>query len=306
MTSPGVTEAESVRAIATCLDVGINFLDTAYAYGRAGESDRRIADAIAGRREEIVIATKIGLSFGPNGERILDGSPSTLYRQCDESLRRLRTDRVELLFLHEPDPKVPIEESALALRGLMDAGKARAIAISNCKGDELERFAEVCPTAAVQLPFNMLRRVVDPDVLARSRRYGASILAYWPLMKGLLAGRLPRDHVFDPSDGRRKYASYQGAEWNRNVDLVEALGEVARLEGLSVVELVLRWTIHQPSIVAAIVGAKRPDQVVENARGLGPPLARDTLRAVEAALAAHEASLVGSTGDVSSKAPRAG
>jgi aryl-alcohol dehydrogenase-like predicted oxidoreductase len=127
MTSIDVTEEDSLATIAACLDAGVNFIDTAYCYGPAGESERLIARALGSRRDEAVLATKGGIAWGPNRQQIIDGRPATLRRQCDESLRRLATDRVELLYLHAPDPKVPIEESAGALRRLHDEGKTRAV-----------------------------------------------------------------------------------------------------------------------------------------------------------------------------------
>ena len=190
MTTPGVTDAESVRTIHECLDLGINLLDTAYAYGQRGESDRRIAAALGSRRDEMVIASKVGLSWDAQGNRAIDGRAATLKRQCEESLDRLNTDRIDLLYLHAADPNTPLEESADALRALKDEGKARALGFSNCTLEQLRIFHTVCPATAVQVPYNMLMRGIEADLLPWCRRHGTSVMVYWPLMKGLLAGRL--------------------------------------------------------------------------------------------------------------------
>ncbi|HXT57867.1 MAG TPA: aldo/keto reductase, partial [Pirellulales bacterium] len=196
ITSVGVTEANSLATIERCFDLGINFLDTAYCYGRDGESERLIRRAIGSRRNEMVIATKGGIHWGPDGKQAKDGRPETLRRQCDESLRRLGTDRVELLYLHAPDPNVPVAESAGGLRELMDAGKTRSVGVSNATLAELEEFSAVCPLAAFQPHYNMLQREIEIDALPWCQACNVSVMVYWPLMKGLLAGKLPRDHVF--------------------------------------------------------------------------------------------------------------
>jgi aryl-alcohol dehydrogenase-like predicted oxidoreductase len=213
MTSPDVTDAESLATIHACFDLGINFLDTAYCYGASGESERLIARALVGRRDEMVIATKGGIHWGPDGSQILDARPATLRRECEESLRRLGTDRVELYYLHAPDPRVPLAESAGELARLRNEGKTRADGVSNVDFEQLQQLAAACPLAALQPPYNMLQRQIEEAVLPWCRQHDVAVIVYWPLVKGLLAGKLPRDHVFDTRDGhvsRRRVASQSG------------------------------------------------------------------------------------------------
>lgn len=285
MTSPGVTDENSLATIEACFDLGINHLDTAYMYGRHGESERLIARALGGRRDEMVIATKGGLHWDENGTRAHDGSPATLRRECEESLRRLRTDRVELYYLHAPDPKVPIAESAGELKRLMDEGKTRCAGVSNVDVPQLEAFAAECPLAAYQPPYNMLQREIEADTLPWCRMHGVAVLVYWPLLKGLLAGKLRRTDVFAQGDNRRKYAAFQGEEWQRNHDLVDKLRRIAAGAGRSVAELVVNWTIHQPGITAAVCGAKRPDQIRETAVAANWELTGEQMAAIDQALA---------------------
>ncbi len=265
MTSLGVNDADSRATIAACLEAGINFLDTAYNYGPTGESERLIAAALGRQREQMIIATKGGLHWGPNGERIHDARPETLKSECDESLRRLGTDRVELLYLHAPDPQVPIADSAGALAELLAAGKTRSVGASNVSLEQLQQFAAACPVTACQPKYNMLQREIEEDIVPWCVAQQVSLVVYWPLMKGLLAGKLPRDHHFDPADGRAKYPMFQGEEWHKNQDLVDALRVIGSDAGKSVAEVVINWTIHRPGITTALCGAKRPDQLRDNA-----------------------------------------
>lgn len=285
ITSIGVTEANSLATIERCLDLGINFLDTAYCYGRDGESERLIRRALGSRRDEMVIATKGGIHWGPDGKQAKDGRPETLRRQCDESLRRLGTDRVELLYLHAPDPNVPVAESAGGLKELMEAGKTRSVGLSNATPAQLEEFAAVCPPAAFQPHYNMLQREIEADTLPWCRARNVSVMIYWPLMKGLLAGKLPRDHVFAPGDGRAKYPMFQGEEWRKTQDLLDELRAIAAEAGRAAAQLVINWTIHRPGITAALCGAKRPDQIEENAGAAGWRLNEAQLARIDAALA---------------------
>jgi aryl-alcohol dehydrogenase-like predicted oxidoreductase len=285
MTSSGVNEADSLATLGACFELGVNFLDTAYCYGAAGESERLIARAIAGRRDEMVIATKGGLHWGQDGQQVRDASPARLKRECDESLRRLETDRVELYYLHAPDPKVPVAESAGALRELMEAGKTRSVGASNLSLDQLREFAAVCPLAAYQPPYNMLQRQIEADTLPWCRDHGVAVLVYWPLMKGLLTGKFARDHVFPPTDGRLKYPMFQGEEWQRNHDLLDELRAIAAEAGRTLSQLVINWTIHQPGITGALCGAKRPDQLRDNAGAMGWTLTAEQAARIDAALA---------------------
>src|SRR5262249_2153532 len=157
ITSIDVNECDSLATLTAALDAGINFFDTAFCYGHHGESERMIARALGARRDEIVIATKGGIHW-ENGKQGRDGSPETRKRQLDESLRRLATDHVDLLYLHAPDPNVPIAESAGALKELLDAGKTRTVGLSNASVDELTNFAAICPLTACQPHYNMLQR----------------------------------------------------------------------------------------------------------------------------------------------------
>jgi len=285
-TTLDANEADSIATIQVCLDLGVNHLDTAYVYGPNGESENLIRRALGGRRDEMVIASKCGIHYEGQA-MVTDGRPDVLQRECEESLRRLGTDRVELLYLHAPDEKLPIEESAIALRKLMEVGKTRSIGASNCTLEQLEAFHVVCPLTAVQLPYNMLQREIEQQTVPWCRDHNIAVTIYWPLMKGLLAGRIPRDATLHERDSRRKYPMYQGSEWHKNQDFVERLREAAALSGHSVAQLVINWTISQPGITAALCGAKRPWQIEETAGAMGWQLNDRQRKLIDAAIAAR-------------------
>ncbi len=283
VTSVDVTEADSLATLAAAFDAGINFFDTAYCYGYEGESERLLARTLGHRRDQIVIATKGGIHW-ENRQQVKDGSRARLHRECEESLQRLGTDRVDLLYLHAPDPQVKVGESAAALRELLEAGKTRSVGISNATVEQLAEFAAVCPLAAYQPHYNMLQREIELSQLPWCMAHEVSVMVYWPLMKGLLAGKLPRDYQFHPRDGRQKYPMFHGDEWEKNHDFLDQLRPIAAESGKSIAELVINWTIHQPGITAALCGAKRPGQIAENAGGMGWQLTADQRSRIAEAL----------------------
>ena len=284
MTSLDVNDRDSLRTLQAAVDRGVNFFDTAYFYGADGESERLIARGLGHRRDEIVIATKGGLHWDGQGRRVFDASPDTLRRECDESLQRLDTDYVDLLYLHAPDPDTPLADSAGALRQLIEAGKTRCVGVSNLSLTQLEQFHCVCPVSAFQPAYNMLQRQIERDTLPWCREHHVAVVVYWPLLKGLLAGQLPRDYSFPPGDGRAKYPMFQGDEWQRNQDFVDQLRDIAAEVGKSVAQVTVNWTIHQPGITAALCGAKRAEQIIETSGGMGWRLNDTQVRKIEAAL----------------------
>ncbi len=290
MTREGVTRADAVATVRAALDCGIVHLDTAYCYGEHGESERAIREAIGGRRDDVVIAGKCGIhwdrdeSCSPPRRQVSDASPGRLITEVEESLGRLGTDRLDLLYLHAPDPRVPIEESAASLKRMQEQGKAVAIGLSNASLDNLARFAAICPLAACQMPYNMLQRDIEHDIVPWCRTHGVAVIAYWPLMKGLLSGTMSRDRVFPVSDSRHRYAIFQGVEFERNLDFVDALRPVASRLGCTVADVVLAWTAEQPGITAVLFGATSPDQVQRNADALRCSLDDDARQAIGLAI----------------------
>jgi aryl-alcohol dehydrogenase-like predicted oxidoreductase len=285
MTSLDVNDADSAATIQAALDAGVNFFDTAYCYGANGESERILGRALGPRRDQAVIATKGGIHWQPDGARVQDARPERLRRECEESLQRLNTDRVELLYLHGPDPKTPITESAGELKRLMEEGKTLSVGASNITLAQMQEFAAVCPIAAFQPCYNMLQREIETDRLPWCRDHNVAVCIYWPLMKGLLTGKFARDHQFAPNDGRMKYPMFQGDEWGKNQDFLDDLRTIAAETGRTVAQVVVNWTIHRPGITSALCGAKRPEQIRETAGAIGWRLTADAARRIDEAIA---------------------
>jgi len=304
MTRDGITHEAAVATVRAAIEAGITHLDTAYCYGERGESERAIRAALglAGggspsggstRRDTVVIAGKCGIHWEPDAAKtpprrqVVDGRPERLRLEVEESLRRLGTDRLDLLYLHAPDPAIPIEESAGELRRLLEEGKARAIGLSNAPVPLLERFAAECPLSACQMHFNMLQREIEREMLPWCRAHDVAMVVYWPLMKGLLAGRMRRGQVFPPTDSRHKYPVFNGDEFARNLDFVDALRPIAFRLDVDLPDLVLAWTAEQPGITSVLFGATSPEQVEENARALACELDDAARAEIAAAIAAR-------------------
>ena len=294
VTTLGVTDAESVATLEAALDSGVNFFDTAFCYGYEGESEKLIGRGLGHRRDEVVIATKGGVHW-ENRIQQRDARPETLRRQCDESLQRLDTDRIDLYYIHAPDPAVPVSESAGGLKHLLEEGKILSVGVSNFTADQMEEFSAVCPISASQPHYNMLQREIEDEHLPWCRQHGVSVMAYWVLLKGLLAGHLSRDHVFESPDGRAKYPMFQGAEYQRNLDFVDSLRPIASDADLTVSQLVIAWTLAQPGISVALCGGRRPEQIRESAVAMGADVGEEMLGRVDQAIAAR--------GDAASRPP---
>lgn len=286
ITSTNVTEADSLATIEAAFQSGINFFDTAYCYGYDGESERMVGRVLKTHRDKVVIASKGGIHW-ENRLQKKDGRPETILRECDESLQRLGTDRIDLHYLHAPDPKIPLAETAGAFKQLLDAGKIRSAGISNANVEQMSAFASACPLSAYQPHYNMLQREIEAAQLPWCRAHGVSTIVYWPLMKGLLAGKLLRDHVFDPKDGRQKYPMFHGEEWQKNQDFLDELRPIAKETGTTVAQVVLNWTIARPGITAALCGAKRPEQIRDNAATLNWQLTPDQIARIDRAIEAR-------------------
>lgn len=288
VTSVDVTEEASLATLEAAFEAGINFFDTAYCYGYEGESERLVGKVLGSRREKVVIATKCGIHWGPDRKQARDARPETIARECDESLRRLGMEYIDLYYLHGPDPATPLARSAEALRKLLESGKVRAVGVSNFSSvEQYEEFAAECPIAADQPHYNMLQREIEVDRLPWCRRHNVSVNVYWPLMKGMLAGKLRRDHVWDPKDGRQKYPIFMGEQWTKNHVFVDALRPIAERAGRTVGQLAVAWVIQRPGITTALCGAKRPEQIREIAPAMTWTLSAEELALVDAAIAAR-------------------
>ena len=277
ITSIGTSPEQSEATLLAAVEAGVTHFDAAHAYGYDGEVERMIGRTLGPHRDRISVATKGGLVWHerdpqrPDAKRAQsrDGRPETLRRQCDESLDRLGWDHVDVYYLHAPDPEVCISDSAGAIAELIAAGKARYAGVSNfTTREQYDAFAAECPITLDQQPWNLLQRDAESGRVEFGQFHGAAMVAYWPLMKGLLAGRLGRDHKFDPKDSRQHYSVFREPNWSRTHDLLDRLRSLAASHRCTLVQLVLAATIRQPFLRGALVGAKRPGQITETAAAM--------------------------------------
>ena len=269
MTTLDVHREASLATIRQAFESGISHFDTAYCYGLQGESETMLATALADVRPQVSIATKCGICWDAAGERVNDARPAVLRRQLEESLRRLQTDRVDLVYLHSPDGKTPIEESAGAFAEFIRDGLTRYVGVSNTTLSEIQRFHAICPVVVVQLRHNVLQRQIEDEIVPWCQAHQIGVAAYWPLMKGLLAGKLRRGFAFDPRDPRLKYEVYQGAAWDATQDFLDLLDPIAARLGKTIAQIVVNWSAHRTGITTVLCGAKRPHQIAETVGALG-------------------------------------
>ena len=255
----GTDQRESIATIRAALHQGINLIDTAPAYG-FGVSEEIVGEALEGVRTQAVIATKTGLEWR-DGKVYRNATRERITQEVDDSLRRLRTDYIDIYQVHWPDPKVPVEETAEAMRSLYEAGKIRAIGVSNFSVAEMERFRHVAPLHVLQPPYNLFERAIETDILPYARANHIAALGYGALCRGLLSGRMRPDSTFDGDDLRRIDPKFQPPRFAQYLDAVRQLDEFAqRRFGRRVIQLAVRWMLDQ-GISVALWGGRRPDQL---------------------------------------------
>jgi aryl-alcohol dehydrogenase-like predicted oxidoreductase len=255
----GTDQRESVATIHAALDQGINLIDTAPVYG-FGVSEEIVGAALEGIRDRAVIATKTGLEWR-DGKVYRNATPARIMQEVDDSLRRLRTDYIDIYQVHWPDPLVPVEETAEAMRSLYEMGKIRAIGVSNFSVDQMARFRQVAPLHVLQPPYNLFERAIEADILPYSRANDITTLGYGALCRGLLSGRIRPNTAFDGDDLRRVDPKFQPPRLAQYLQAVGQLDEFAqRRFQRRVIHLAVRWMLDQ-GISVALWGGRHPDQV---------------------------------------------
>src|ERR1700676_3873044 len=256
----GTDEAESIATIRSAFEHGINIVDTAPVYG-FGRSEEIVGKAIAegGLRSNVLIATKTGLQWD-GGKVSRNASRARIMREIEDSLRRLRTDHIDIYQIHWPDPLVTIEETAEAMHTLFNQGKIRAIGVSNFSVLQMERFRRVAPLHVLQPPYNLFERGIEADLLPYCRKNNIAMLGYGALCRGLLSGRMKADTVFDGDDLRLTDPKFREPRFGQYVAAVQKLDRLARRFGKRVIHLAVRWMLDQ-GITTALWGARHPDQL---------------------------------------------
>jgi aryl-alcohol dehydrogenase-like predicted oxidoreductase len=282
----GTDEKESIRTIHSALDQGINLIDTAPIYGQ-GRSEEIVGQAIRqyGRRDNIVLATKVGIDW-TTGTIERNSSRERILKELEDSLRRLETDYIDIYQVHWPDPVQPIEETAATLRELHEQGKIRAIGVSNYSPAQMERFRAVAPLHTVQPPYNLFEREIEADVLPYAREHGIAAITYGAICRGLLSGTMRADREFSKDDLRKSSdPKFQAPHFAEYLDAAKRLDEYAREKfAKGVIHLAVRWLLDQPGVGVALWGARRPDQLSPIQEVSGWKLTEIDFAAIEAIL----------------------
>jgi aryl-alcohol dehydrogenase-like predicted oxidoreductase len=282
-------QSEAERTIHRALDLGVTFLDTADMYGPF-TNERLVGQAIAGRRDEVVLATKFGNERNDDGSFIrINGTPDYVRRACDASLQRLGVDVIDLYYQHRVDPSVPIEDTWGALKELVEVGKIRHAGISEAAPDTIRRADAVQPVTAVQTEYSLWTRDPEDDgVLATCAELGIGFVAYSPIGRGFLSGQIRSVEDLADDDFRRRNPRFQGENFVKNLELVDRVREIAEGKGVTATQLALAWVMAQsdhaghPPIVP-IPGTKRVRYLEENAAAADVELTEEDLRALDEA-----------------------
>ncbi len=272
-------DEQSILTIHRALELGINWIDTAAVYG-LGHSEEVVGRAIAGRREEVFIATKCGLVWDDRGRVRNNLRPESIMREAENSLRRLNVEVIDLYQIHWPDPNTPVEESWGALVRLQEKGLVRYIGVSNFDVPLLEKCEAIHHVNSLQPPYSLLRREVEVEILPWCRSHGVGVVAYSPMHSGLLTGKFDLSRLA-PDDWRRKSPDFQEPQLSKNLAFVEALRPIAEKYGKTVGQLAIAWVLNHPAVTSAIVGARRPEQVEEIVGGAEWKIAAEDLQLIE-------------------------
>lgn len=258
-----VDDRESIATIQLAVDTGVNLIDTAPIYG-FGHSEEIVGKAIQGRRGEVLVATKCGLLMPRDRNELPPRclKPESILQECEQSLRRLRVDVIDLYQCHWPDPQTPIRLTMEALATLQKQGKIRAVGLCNFGVDQITAAREFGRVDAVQIPFSLINHRAAEDLVPFCQEHGISVLAYSPLGKGLLTGKFSADARFDDIRGRDP--EFLGRRFAQNLRVVDALRTIAERSHRTVAQVALNWVIGTPGLTAALCGAKRPSQIRDN------------------------------------------
>jgi aryl-alcohol dehydrogenase-like predicted oxidoreductase len=293
----------SIAATRRGLDLGINWVDTAAAYG-LGHAEEVLAKALEGRRQEVVVATKCGMVWDEDDPGRFDKplrfclARESVRRECEASLRRLNTDVIDLYQIHWPNDEEHLEEGWSAIADLIKEGKVRYAGLSNTSVAQMERLQAIAPIASLQPPYSMVRRDIEAEILPFCAGHNIGVVVYSPMQAGLLTGKVTREWVAGlPDDDWRKTRNgeLQEPRLSANIALVDGLRALAAASGRSVAEVAVAWVLRrQPAaaeVTSAIVGARRPSQIEETAAGGDWPLSNEEIAEIEALLSQRESAI---------------
>lgn len=276
-------DAESIQVIHRALDLGVTFLDTADMYGW-GKNEELVGRAIKGRRDQVTLATKFGNMRGPNGEFLgINGSPNYVRTACDNSLKRLGVETIDLYYQHRVDTNTPIEDTVGAMAELVKAGKVRYLGLSEAAAQTIRRAHKVHPISALQTEYSLWTRDPEPEILPTCRELGIGFVSYSPLGRGFLTGKFGNAEDLSEDDFRRKHPRFQGENFEKNLQLLDRVKELAAEKDCTPGQLALAWVLAQGDDIVPIPGTKRLKYLEENVAAAGIHLTGDDLRKIDQA-----------------------
>jgi aryl-alcohol dehydrogenase-like predicted oxidoreductase len=275
-------EGEAVATVHRALELGIDFLDTADMYGR-GANEKLVGKAIADRRDQVVLATKFGNVRNDDGSREVRGDADYVRQACDASLQRLGLDHIDLYYQHRVDFRVPIEETVGAMAELVQAGKVRCLGLSEAAPETIRRAHAVHPISALQSEYSLWTRDPEDGPLATCRELGIGFVAYSPLGRGFLTGQIQSPEDLEESDFRRSNPRFQGENFQRNLDLVARVKQIADEKGRTPGQIALAWLLTRGDDIVPIPGTKRRRYLEENAEAVDVELTDEELERIEQA-----------------------
>ena len=265
------------------LDLGVNFIDTADMYGPF-KNEVLVGKAIAGRRDEVVLATKFGNVRGENGEFLgVKGNSDYVRASCDASLARLGVDTIDLYYQHRVDTTVPIEETIAAMSELVTAGKVRFLGLSEASAESIRRANAIHPISALQSEYSLWTRDPEDEILATTRELGIGFVAYSPLGRGFLTGQIKSINDLDVSDARRYHPRFQGNNFAHNLEIVERVEEIAKKKGVTPAQLALAWVLSRGDDIVPIPGTRKILRLIENTDAISIELTASDIAEIEAA-----------------------
>ncbi len=277
-------DAESIAVVHRALDLGINHLDSSDMYGW-GHNEDLLGRAIKGRRDQVVLTTKFGQVQSPDGKaNLVDGSPAYVARACDLSLTRLGVDVIDLYYQHRVDPRVPIEDTVGAMTRLIERGKVRYLGLSEAAPTTIRRAHAVHPISAVQSEYSLLYRNPAEEILPTCRELGISFVAYSPLGRGFLTGRIHDLADIPAEDRRRQHPRFQDQNFHHNLKLVRQIEDMAQARGVTPSQLVLAWLLARGEDILPIPGTKHVARLEENAGAVSVKLSADDLARIDEAM----------------------
>ncbi len=277
-------DAESIATIHRALELGIDFLDTADIYG-LGHNEELAGKAIRDRRSKVILATKFGNVRGSDGSwKGVNGKPEYVRAACEASLRRLGTDHIDLYYQHRVDPETPIEKTVEAMAGLVREGKVRHLGLSEAAPDTIRRAVAVHPIAALQSEYSLWTRDPEGGSLDACRESGICFVAYSPLGRGFLTGAFRRPEGIPEGDYRRNSPRFQGENFERNLELLRAVEEIAANKGCTPTQLALAWLLAKGKDIVPIPGTKRRDRLEENVKAVSVKLTESDLARIDKAV----------------------